>query len=183
MEGTAQRPLYLALRNPQKCILPLISKDRFRDGAVGERMTWEEKHCLGSHAGDLRGWPGSGPEWGRFRPKNMPGWFHPGVTREAWCGRGDLNPHDRLGSADFHTTSAFAASVAEFVVWTIPSPYLARGLGAAHLVSTPSRKISGLGSGLPFKVSPTLSSSTPPVSRTGTQLLKSAVSADFTTPA
>ena len=39
-----------------------------------------------------------------------------------WCGRGDLNPHDRLGSADFHTTSAFAASVAEFVVWTIPSP-------------------------------------------------------------
>ena len=30
-------------------------------------------------------------------------------------------------------------------------------------------KTSGLGSGLPFKVSPTLSSSTPPVSQTGTQ--------------
>jgi hypothetical protein len=44
-------------------------------------------------------------------------------------------------------------------------------------------KISGLGSGLPVKVSPTLSSSTPPVSLTGTQFLKSAVSADFTTPA
>ena len=26
-----------------------------------------------------------------------------------WCGRGDLNPHDLLGSADFHATSAFAA--------------------------------------------------------------------------
>jgi hypothetical protein len=44
-------------------------------------------------------------------------------------------------------------------------------------------KISGLGSGLPVKVSPTLSSSTPPVSLAGTQFLKSAVSADFTTPA
>ena len=44
-------------------------------------------------------------------------------------------------------------------------------------------KRSGLGSGLPVKVSPTLSSSTPPVSLTGTQFLKSAVSADFTTPA
>ena len=63
-------------------------------------------------------------EAGRFRPKNMPGWFHPGLTEGVWCGRGDLNPHDRLGSADFRTTSAFAASVAEFVVWTIPSPSL-----------------------------------------------------------
>ncbi len=44
-------------------------------------------------------------------------------------------------------------------------------------------KISGLGSGLPFKVSPTLSSSTPPVSRWALNFLKSAVSADFTTPA
>ena len=58
-----------------------------------------------------------------------------------WCGRGDLNPHDLLGSADFHTTSAFAASLGEFVVWTIPSPFPARGLGAARLVSTPSRTI------------------------------------------
>jgi hypothetical protein len=41
-----------------------------------------------------------------------------------WCGRGDLNPHDRLGSADFHTTSAFAAPLNWFVVWTIPSPSL-----------------------------------------------------------
>jgi hypothetical protein len=55
-------------------------------------------------------------------------------------------------------------------------------LGAARLVSTPSRT-SGLGSGLPLKVSPTLSSSAPPVSLAGTQFLKSAVSADFTTPA
>ena len=38
-------------------------------------------------------------------------------------------------------------------------------------------KTSGLGSGLPFKVSPTLSSSTPPVSRRALNLLKSAASA------
>jgi TPR repeat protein len=46
---------------------------------------------------------------GRFRPQNTPGWFHPGQLWKWWCGRGDLNPHDLLGSADFHTTSAFAA--------------------------------------------------------------------------
>src|SRR6202789_3384178 len=82
---------------------------------------------------------------GRFRPQNTPGWFHPVPPRKrVWCGRGDLNPHDLLGSADFHTTSTFAAPLCEFVVWTIPSPFLARGLGAAHLVSTPSRKYPGL---------------------------------------
>jgi len=50
-------------------------------------------------------------------------------------------------------------------------------LGAARLVSTPSRLhyISGLGSGLPFKGSPNLSSSASPVSQTSTQVfLKSA---------
>ena len=55
-----------------------------------------------------------------------------------------------------------------------------RGLGAARLVSTPSRSecFSGLGSGLPFQVSPTLSSSTSPVSQASTQVfLKSAASA------
>ena len=51
-----------------------------------------------------------------------------------------------------------------------------RTLGAARLVSTPSRLgHSGLGSGLPFKVSPNLSSSASPVSQTSTQVfLKSA---------
>ena len=53
------------------------------------------------------------------------------------------------------------------MVWTIPSPSPgARGLGAARLVSTPSRGVpSGLGSGLPLQVSPNLSSSASPVSR------------------
>jgi hypothetical protein len=83
----------------------------------------------------------TGPSAGRSGPVR---WFHPGQSVCIWCGRGDLNPHDLLGSADFHTTSAFAAPLREFVVWTIPSPYPARGLGAAHLVSTPSRKHPGL---------------------------------------
>jgi hypothetical protein len=55
-----------------------------------------------------------------------------------------------------------------FVVWTIPSPSpVLRELGAARLVSTPSRRKypSGLGSGSPFQVSPNLGSSASPVSR------------------
>ena len=44
-----------------------------------------------------------------IRCKSKPGWFHPGRCKRMWCGRGDLNPHDLLGSADFLTTSAFAA--------------------------------------------------------------------------
>src|ERR1019366_9946476 len=56
-------------------------------------------------------------------------------------------------------------------------PRKIRGLGAARLVSTPSRRKfpSGLGSGLPFQVPPNLSSSASPVSQASTQVfLKSA---------
>src|ERR1035441_1813728 len=51
-------------------------------------------------------------------------------------------------------------------------PRTIRGLGAARLVSTPSRldSFSGLGSGLPFQVSPNLSSSASPVSQASTQV-------------
>jgi hypothetical protein len=53
-------------------------------------------------------------------------------------------------------------------VWGLDYPFTlprkSRGLGAARLVSTPS-SVRRLGSGLPVKVSPTLSSSTSPVSR------------------
>ena len=54
------------------------------------------------------------------------------------------------------------------MVWTIPSPSpVLWELGAARLVSTPSRRKfpSGLGSGSPFQVSPNLGSSASPVSR------------------
>jgi hypothetical protein len=51
-------------------------------------------------------------------------------------------------------------------------PRKIRGLGAARLVSTPSRRKfpSGLGSGLPLQVSPNLSSSASPVSQASTQV-------------
>jgi hypothetical protein len=81
----------------------------------------------------------------------------------------------RLSPADFHTGYGFRRpNVApwrahvRFAVWTIPSPSpgKVRSLGAARLVSTPSRlRLSGLGSGLPFEVSPNLSSAASPVSR------------------
>jgi hypothetical protein len=56
-------------------------------------------------------------------------------------------------------------------------PRRIRSLGAARLVSTPSRleRLSGFGSGLPFQGSPNLSSSASPVSQASTQVfLKSA---------
>jgi hypothetical protein len=110
----------------------------------------------------------------------VPSWPTQG---EGWCGRGDLNPHDLLGSADFHTTSAFAAPQVRVrgldYPFTIPRERFR--CCPSSLYTFP--KTSGLGSGLPAKVSPTLSSSAPPVSLAGTQFLKSAVSADFTTPA
>jgi hypothetical protein len=66
--------------------------------------------------------------------------------RRQWCGRPDLNRHSSFEPRDFLTTSAFAAAprrvgaFGSFVVWTIPSPWRARALGAARLVSTPSRQ-------------------------------------------
>jgi len=110
----------------------------------------------------------------------VPSWPHPGNW---WCGRGDLNPHDLLGSADFHTTSAFAASLGEFVVWTIPSPFPLRGSGAARLVSTPSRKHSGLARDCHSRFPRLWAVLLRRFPWRALNFLKSAVSADFTTPA
>ena len=55
-----------------------------------------------------------------------------------------------------------------------------RGLGAARLVSTPSLSVcSGLGSGLPFQVSPNLGSSASPVSQASTQVCLSPLRLPF----
>jgi hypothetical protein len=113
-------------------------------------------------------------------------------AKGSWCGRRDLNPHGPCGPTDFHTLlrlspppTAFAMG---FGVWTIPPPCpdLIRVLGAARLVSTPSRPDSGrawLGIAI-SQGSPTLSSSAPPVSRRALKFaLKSDASADSATPA
>jgi hypothetical protein len=86
----------------------------------------------------------------------------------------------RLGPADFHTVYGFRRPDVELFeasrqVCGLDYPFTLlrklRSLGAARLVSTPSRLcLSGLGSGLPFKVSPNLSSSASPVSQTSTQV-------------
>ena len=71
----------------------------------------------------------------------------------------------------------------EFVVWTIPSPFLCERFRCcpSSLYTFPEVLRAWLG--IAIQVSPTLSSSTPPVSRRALKFLKSAVSADFTTPA
>ena len=129
------------------------------------------------------GWPGSGPRRAGSGPKNMPGWFHPGQGMCVWCGRGDLNPHDlfRVCGFSYHFGFRRLATRVRGLDYPFTIPRERFRCCPSSLYTFP--KISGLGSGLPVKVSPTLSSSTPPVSLAGTQFLKSAVSADFTTPA
>jgi hypothetical protein len=92
----------------------------------------------------------------------------------------------RLSPADFHAVYGFRRPDVALLEgsrqvcgldYPFTLPRKIRGLGAARLVSTPSRLecFSGLGSGLPFQVSPTLSSSASPVSQASTQVfLKSA---------
>src|SRR5271165_2206049 len=93
----------------------------------------------------------------------------------------------RLSPADFHAVYGFRRPDVLPLLegsrqvcgldYPFTLPRKIRGLGAARLVSTPSRLecFSGLGSGLPFQVSPTLSSSASPVSQASTQVfLKSA---------
>ena len=89
----------------------------------------------------------------------------------------------RLSPADFHTVYGFRRPNVTPLersrqVCGLDYPFTLlrkfRSLGAARLVSTPSRLcLSGLGSGLPLKVSPNLSSSASPVSR---RALKSSLS-------
>ena len=120
-------------------------------------------------------------------------WCHafPGasVIGERWCGRGDSNPHEPLGPTDFHAVYGFRRPDAALferarqvcgLDYPFTFPRKLRGLGAARLVSTPSRldSFAGLGSGLPFQVSPNLGSSASPVSQASTQVfLKSVASA------
>ena len=72
------------------------------------------------------------------------------------------------GPTDFRATSAFAAASA-FVAWTIPSaccdsPQFSRCPSSLYTFPAGNRP-SGLGSGSPFQVSPTLGSSASPLSR------------------
>src|SRR5216684_8301910 len=92
----------------------------------------------------------------------------------------------RLSPADFHAVYGFRRPDVALLAgpcqvcgldYPFTLPRKLRSLGAARLVSTPSRLVymAGLGSGLPFEVSPTLSSSASPVSQASTQVfLKSA---------
>jgi hypothetical protein len=80
-----------------------------------------------------------------------------------WCGRPDSNRHRPCGPTDFRTTSAFAAAI--WRLWSGLS--LHPGFGSCRCCpSSLYTFLSGerLGSGLPVKVSPTLSSSAPWVS-------------------
>ena len=97
---------------------------------------------------------------------------------------GGLEPPQAKAQRIFLPTTTFVAARWAFVVWTIPSPFPAkRSLGAARLVSTPSRHRAWLGIAI-LQGSPNLSSSTSPVSpRALKSSSKSGASTDSATPA
>jgi len=91
--------------------------------------------------------------WFQFverHPVAVEGWANKTDSRSVpasqnWCGRPDLNRHRPCGPTDFHTTSAFAATQ-NGRSWSGLSLHLGvAALGAARLVSTPSRCRAWLG--------------------------------------
>src|SRR5579875_3033713 len=118
-------------------------RGHFRQGGMGDQEAQTSGTC---RTGD-RAHPSSSPAAGRSRA-NRPGeklhdstaWTRYQMEELSWCGRRELNPHG-LAACGFSYRFGFRRPArGGFVVWTIPSPFLIRGLGAARLVSTPSRK-------------------------------------------
>jgi hypothetical protein len=105
-------------------------------------------------------------------------------SKMRWCGRRELNPHGPFEPCGFSCRlrlSPPGCCTRSYPVCGLDYPFTLprepRGLGAARLVSTPSRLeyLPGLARDCHFKVSPNLSSSTSPVSQASTQVfLKSA---------
>ena len=94
-----------------------------------------------------------------------------------WCGRRDLNPHG-LAACGFSYHLGFRRPArGGFVVWTIPSPFLPGGLGAARLVSTPSRSCIRAWLGIAIAGFPDFEQFYATGFPMGTQALKSAASA------
>jgi hypothetical protein len=97
------------------------------------------------------------------------------AKRQIWCGRPNLNRHGVAPDAFSHQLRFSPPPLRAFVVWTIPSPWRLRAVGAARLVSTSSSRtfVPRLGSESPSlcrsKASPSLSSS---ASRVSPQALK-----------
>jgi hypothetical protein len=107
-------------------------------------------------------------------------------TLGRWCGRRDLNPHGPFKPCGFSYRLRLSPPRRDALRKLTPG--LRSGLSLhptpeipklrccpSSLYTFPGWNFSGLGSGLPFKVSPNLSSSASPVSQTSTQVfLKSA---------
>lgn len=99
-----------------------------------------------------------------------------------WCGRGDSNPH-RPKPYGFSYLPRLSPPPGG--VWGLDYPFTmprCRGLGAARLVSTPSRERAWLGITI-SQASPNLSSSTSRISPRALKSFKSGASTNFATPA
>jgi len=105
-------------------------------------------------------------------------------SESSWCGRGDLNPHDRLGSADFLTTSAFAAPPRQVCGLDYPFTLLPRRFRCcpSSLYTFPE-VLPGLARDCHFRFPRLWAVLLRQFPDGHSSLPKSAVSADFTTPA
>ncbi len=103
---------YGTLRAAQRALLDgHTSGGYFATGAEGAaNSTARDSTPHSCYASDSNAWPGSGQKGTGSGPKTCQDGSILASLREVWCGRCDLNPHDLLGSADFRTISAFAAS-------------------------------------------------------------------------
>jgi hypothetical protein len=123
------------------------------------------KRCIRSYSEAPYSAGLSGPK----RPSPVPGWFHAAQKHVRVVRAGGLEPPRPVRVCGFSYHFGFRRLARRVrgldYPFTIPRERLR--CCPSSLYTFP--KTSGLGSGLPFKVSPTLSSSTPPVSLAGTQ--------------
>jgi hypothetical protein len=103
---------------------------------------------------------------------------------EVWCERGELNPHGLApGGFSYPLQLSLPANIGlRFGVWTIPSPSPGKLPGLrccpSSLYTFPAFGRAWLGIAI-LQVSPTLSSSTSPVSRASTQICLSPLRLPF----
>jgi len=86
-------------------------------------MPWNFCGAAG-YASALRSWPGSGPKGGRFRPQNMPGWFHPGFRNSSVVRAEGIEPSRPCGPPVIKQVALVYASLAKRTASTLPGPFL-----------------------------------------------------------
>jgi hypothetical protein len=118
----------------------------------------------------IKCWPGAGPKRAGFGPRTRQDGSILAAHGEDVVRAGGLEPPRPVRVCGFSYRFGFRrpASAGSWSGLSLHHSSMRFRCCPSSLYTFP--KVSGLGSGLPVKVSPTLSSSTPPVSLAGTQI-------------